>query len=92
MNTIEYPNKTFVLDKTYDHFFGTTTQVVVIAAVDKETAAKYINEKLGFEVYPHELIWLMDANYKTIYDERGSKPLEVQAKILYNTSVNYDRR
>lgn len=87
MNGIERPNKTFVLDKTYDHFFGRTTQIVIIAASDKETAAKHINEKLGFEISPNELVSLTDANYKTIYDEKGQMPLEVQAKILYNTSI-----
>lgn len=91
MNSIAYPNKTFVFEKTYDHFFGTTTQVVVIAASDKETAAEHIKEKLGFDILPHELVWLMDANYKTIYDQTGRKPLEKQAQILYNTGIHYNR-
>lgn len=90
MNSINYPNKTFVLDKKYDHFFGTSKQTVIVAATDKETAAKYINEKLGFEVFPNELVWLMDMNYKMVYDTNG-KPSDIQAKILYNTSVTYDR-
>lgn len=91
MDGIQRPNKTFVLDKTYDHFFGRSTQFVVIAASDKETACEHIKEKLGFDLNPNELVWLTDANYKTIYDQRGIKPLERQAIILYNTSVHYDR-
>ena len=91
MNSINYPNKTFVLDKTYDHFFGTSTQFVVIAASDKETACEHIKEKLGFDLNPNELMWLPDVNYKTIYNQNGSRPAEKQVQILYNHGVHYNR-
>jgi len=86
---IQRPNKTFVADFTYDHQFGTTTQVIIVTASDKETACQYLKDKVGYKGEPNDLIWLMDTNHPTIYDQTGSKPLEVQAKILYNTSVNY---
>ena len=90
MNAIAYPNKTYVANFTYDHQFGTTTRFVIVVASDAETACKYLKDTIGYKGVPNELIWLMDTNHKTIYDQRGDKPLEVQAKIVYNTSVNYD--
>lgn len=91
MNSINYPNKTFVFETTYDHAFGTTTQIVIIVASDRETAIEHIKEKLGFDVGPNELTHLFDLNYKTIYNQTGSLPLEKQAQILYNTGVHYNR-
>lgn len=90
MNSINYPNKTFVFEKTYDHHFGTTTQIVIIAASDKETAIEYIKEKLEFsDVTSNDITWLMDVNYKTIYDQNGFKPSEKQVRILYSTGIHY---
>ena len=86
---MQYPNKTFVLEYTHTHSFGTTTHVVIIAAIDKETANQHLNDKLGYKGVPNDLMWLMDTNHPTIYDQTGNKPLEVQAKILYNTGINY---
>lgn len=90
MNSINYPNKTFVLDKKFDHFFGTSTHFIVIAAVDKETAAQYLKDKLNIEIHPNEFVWMMDMNYKTVYDTNG-KPQDTQARIMYHGSVHHDR-
>ena len=91
MNSINYPNKTFVLDKKIDHFFGSSTHFIVIAAVDKETASKHLKDILNLEVHPNELVWLMDTNYKTIYDTNG-KTKDIQAQIQYHGSVHYDTK
>jgi len=47
----------------------------------------YINDKLGGNVHPNELTWLMNTDHTTMYDQTGNKELNVQAKILYNTTV-----
>lgn len=80
---MQYPNKTYVAK--YDRHvpvLGHLTKTVVIAARDKETAREHLIDKLGSA--PEELIWLMDCQYKTIYNQTGNKSLPVQAKILYN--------
>ncbi len=82
-----YPNKTYVLDTTELSFMGgRTKRVVVVVAKDAETACQHLKDKLNFDGVPNELIWLMDTNHKTLYEQTGQKPLEVQAKIMYNTS------
>lgn len=82
---MQYPNKTFVLEIETQCEFGTSIHVVIIVAKDKETAAQYLKDKLGFDGVPNDLIWLMDTNHPTIYDQTGNKELNVQAKIMYNT-------
>ena len=85
---MHYPNKTFVLDivkTTNNMFLGTVKQVVVIVAKDAQTAAQHLKEKINFDGVANDLTWLMDTNHPTLYDQTGSKPLDVQAKILYNT-------
>jgi len=86
---MNYPNKTFVLDIEKQSELGGTRrrQFVIIVADSKETAAMYINDKLNGNIIPNELTWLMDTNHPTIYDQTGRKPLEVQAKIMYNTTA-----
>ena len=82
---IIHPNKTFVLDIIKDTGFGTKRKhVVIVAAKDKETAAMYLKDKLGFDGVPNDLTWLMNTDHITIYDQRGNVH-PVQAKILYNT-------
>ena len=83
---MNYPNKTFVLDTIKETGFGTKRRhVVMVAAANKETAAEYLREKLGFDGVPNDLTWLMSTNHVTLYDQTGNKELNVQAKILYNT-------
>ena len=83
--SVQYPNKTFVLDTEKDTAFGRRKHFVIVVAKDKETAAMYINDKLSGNVHPNDLTWLMDTNHPTLYDQTGKKELNVQAKILYNT-------
>ena len=81
---IQHPNKTFVLDITKDTGFGTKRRhIVLVAAKDKDTAAMYLKDKLGYSGEANKLEWIMNANHPTIYDQRGNVH-EVQAKILYN--------
>jgi len=80
-----YPNKTFVLDTETETEFGKRKHVIIIVAEDKETAAQYLKDKLGFKGSPNDLTWLMDTNHPTIYDQTGKTALNVQAKIMYNT-------
>jgi hypothetical protein len=85
---IAHPNKTFVLDITHEsHFNITRKRVIIIVADSAETAAMYIKDKLNYNCDPNKLVWLMDCNHPTIYNQTGTKPLEIQAKIMYNTSV-----
>jgi len=84
--SIIHPNKTFVLDITKETGFGKRKQVVIVAAVDKETAAMYLKDKLGFDGVPNELTWLMNNDHTTIYDQRGNVH-PIQAKIMYNTAT-----
>jgi hypothetical protein len=84
---MEYPNKTFVLDIIKETGFGTKRRhIVMVAAKDKETAAEYLKDKLGFDGVPNDLTWLMNTHHITLYDQTGRKELEVQAKILYNAA------
>jgi len=80
-------NKIFVFEKTYDHFFGTTTTILILMALDKETATEYIKDKFALNVSPNELTWLMGADYESIYDQNGVTPLEKQVRILYQTTI-----
>jgi len=74
---IQTPNKIFVFEyKSENHHF-----VIVVAADKKETARKYVKEKLGADLEP---VWLMNTGYPTIYEQNGMKPEKIQAKILYN--------
>jgi len=84
---MKYPNKTFVLEHSQDTHFGTSKHVVMVVGNTKETACQYLKDKLGFKGEPNDLIWLMDTNHPTLYDQRGLKPLVIQAKIIYNTSI-----
>lgn len=85
---IAHPNKTFVLDIDKKSSFGNLRKHFVIVVADSaETATQYLKEKLGFDGVSNDLTWLMGCNHPTINNQTGSKPLEVQAKILYNTSV-----
>lgn len=80
---MQYPNKTYV--GKYDRHvpvLGHLTKTVVIVARNEETAREHLIDKLGSA--PEELIWLMDCQYKTIYDQTGNKIVLPQAKILYN--------
>lgn len=85
MNQIQYPNKIFIVDhkRSNTMFERKVKTVVVIAASDQTTAEKYLYEKFNIKV---ELVWLMNAGYPTIYDQRGNVQ-PIQAKILYTTSA-----
>ena len=78
-----------MLDKTIEVDLGGETvkrkHVILIAASDAETAAKFLSRNLGFNGTATELIWLPNLNYQTIYDASGNEPLKLQAKIMYNT-------
>lgn len=79
-------NKTYVAEYLRDTGnLGTFKRTVVLTAANEPTARHYLKETLGSE--PDELIWLMDCNYKTIYDLTGHKELPLQAKILYSTTA-----
>ena len=80
---MEYPNKTFVAeyDRTVE-FLGKIKKTVIIAASDEQVAKEHLYKVIGD--YPDNLTWLMDCNYKTIYEQRGEKEIKPQAKILYN--------
>jgi hypothetical protein len=84
---MNYPNKTFVLEIFKEHFNADYKYMIIIVADNKETAANYINDMLGFNIISNHLTWLMNCDHPTIYDRSGNKPLEIQAKIMYNTSI-----
>lgn len=88
---MEYPNKTFVLETINEpNLSGVTIKrkhIIIVVADSKETACEYLKCNLGFNGVPNDLVWLMDCNYPTMYDQTGNKELNVQAKIMYNTVV-----
>jgi len=94
MNYLNYPNKTFVLDKIIYHedFQVTKRHFVIVVAKDQETAYQYLKDKLGFKGVANELVWLMDTNHRTLYDQTGNKELEIQAKIVYNRTTTIDMK
>ena len=96
---MNYPNKTYVLDTIRDSGFGNKRkQVIIVAAQDAETAAQHLKDKLNFDGVANDLIWLMNTNHPTLYDQTEINKqysnilrmnvLNVQAKIMYNTSTN----
>ena len=87
---MEYPNKTFLLEHTQTSEFGTSKHFVLVVAKNKEIACQYLKDRLGFKGVPNDLVWLMDTNHPTIYDQTGNKPLPIQAKIIYNTTIRID--
>lgn len=84
-----YPNKTFILDKIVEMQLGKETikrkHIVIVSASDEETAAQYLKDKLGFDGNHRELVWLMNCDHITMYDQTGNKELNVQARIMYNS-------
>jgi hypothetical protein len=84
---MEYPNKTFLLNHTNESEFGKKQHIVLVVAENRDVACDYLKEKLGFKGVPNDLVWLMDTNHTTIYDQTGNKPLPIQAKIIYNTTI-----
>lgn len=86
---MNYPNKTYILETVKEVDLGHEVikrkHIVLIAASDVETAAQYLKDKLGFDGNYRELVWLMNTNHTTMYDQTGTKPLNVQAKIIYNS-------
>jgi len=87
---MNHPNKTFVLDTETDTEFGKRKQFVVVVAKDADTAAQHLKDTLGFKGVANDLTWLMDTNHVTLYDQTGNTPLNVQAKIMYNTVGYYN--
>lgn len=59
--------------------------VVVVAASSKEVATQYVKETIG-TIECTTVTWIIGAEYPLIYVGDGSKPKEVQAKILYNVA------
>ena len=86
---MEYPNKTFITE-IHTEFMGSKIfKVVVVVAKNVDVAVQHLKDTIGFKGNKNNLTWLMDTNHRTIYDQRGDKPLEVQAKIMYNVSNVY---
>lgn len=86
---MNYPNKTYILETVKELNLGNETikrkHMVIVVANNVETACQYLNDKLGFDGVPNDLTWLMNCDHPTIYNQRGTEPLNVQAKIMYNT-------
>lgn len=82
MSGVEYPNKTYVADFSQENEFGVTKHTIILTAKNEDVASDYLYHL--FKIRP-KLTWLMNCNHTTIYDQRGNKPLEIQAKILFKT-------
>jgi hypothetical protein len=83
---MEYPNKTYVAEYLREVGFKTKQtfkRTIIIAASDEDAAKAHLKVIVGSE--PDDLTWLMDTNHINFYNHSGSKPLELQAKILYST-------
>ena len=87
---MEYPNKTYVLDQVIDSDFGKRHHVVIVVAKNKTVAQQHLKKHLGWKGHENELTWLMNTDHTTLYDQTGNKPLEVQAKIQYNSTTSID--
>lgn len=89
---MNYPNKTYVLETVKELKLSTETikrkHIVIVVADNVETATQHLKDKLGFDGVLNELIWLMGCDHATMYIQDGSKPLDVQAKIMYNTTAS----
>jgi len=83
--SVEFPNKIYVVERKGDSFLGTSYYCVTVAGSDEITVRKHIKKQLGFEAIP---VWI-NAYYPKIYTSDGSKPEEIQCKILYNGSCHY---
>ena len=83
--SIVHPNKIFIvqgdIEKTVWDESRKYTYFIVIAADSIETAQEYLKTE-GIELHP---TWLMGASYQTIWTQDGTRPEEIQAKILYKT-------
>ena len=79
---MQYPNKVFVADFTTDYTFQ-IGHFIVIAASCQEIAEQYLYDK--FRVRP-KLTWLMDCNYKLIWDQDGKEISIKQVQILWNSN------
>ena len=84
-NTEKYPNKIYVCEHKGENTFtgGHYHYVVIVAAINRNTARQYVKEKIGFECEP---VWLMDAVYPTIWTSDGSISASLQVKILSNNN------
>lgn len=81
---MQYPNKTFIADFIKETPIGKIRSVMLIVAKNEEVAALHLKELLNIKP---NLVWLMDCNYPTIYDQKGNVPLPRQAKIIWNQST-----
>lgn len=88
---MEYPNKTYILEKVVELKLHNETvkrkHIVIVAANNVKTAAQYLKDKLGFNGVSNELVWLVNCNHTTMYNQTGNKKLNVQAKIMYNSTT-----
>jgi len=84
-----YPNKIFTSEVVIDKniFGGKSHFVITVAAQNAIVAKQYVKEKIGIDVEPQ---WIMNAAYPTIYNQTGSTPLAVQAKIIGNNTFHTD--
>ena len=79
-------NKIYICEwKGENQFGGKSHFCIVVAASDIETARSYVKEKIGIDVSP---TWLMGAEHETMYNTSGNKPLDIQAKILFNSNCH----
>ena len=77
-----YPNKVFIANFITDYMLK-LEHFIIIAASCKEIAEKYLYDK--FSIRP-ELTWLMDCNYKLIWDRDGEEIAIKQVQILWSSN------
>jgi len=80
---VQLPNKVFALDFLTNNYVK-ARNIIIIAADSEETVTAYLYKR--YSVKLTKMTWLMNSWHETIYVRNGSKPEEVQAKILYNTN------
>lgn len=83
---MNYPNKIYTCEYSGDNCFdGKSHFLIVVAASSSEVAKAHVKERIGFDCVP---TWLMNAVYPTIYTSNGTKPEDVQVKILSNNTFH----
>jgi hypothetical protein len=82
-------NKIFICEATIDVniFGGKSHFVITVAASNAVVAKQYVKDEIGIDAEP---TWLMSASYPTIYNQTGTTPKSIQAKILSNCTFHTD--
>lgn len=88
---MQYPNKLYLFEYESTSYFGDKFNKIIICVADNEYTARKEIGKMYSDMKSVNPIWLMNAVYPKIYDQKGNKELDIQFRILSNKTINnYD--